>query len=64
MQDRRPTDSDLAGLAGLDEAARDRIRSSSRIVTVPAGYVLFSPGTECGAFMWLVSGTVRVHLVT
>ena len=63
MQDWRPSDNDLAGLAGLDEAARARIRSDSRIVTVPAGQVLFSPGTECGAFMWLVSGTIRVHLV-
>lgn len=63
MQDWRPSDSDLAGLVGLDEAARDRIRAGGRIVAAAAGQVLFSPGTECGAFMWLVSGTIRVHLV-
>ena len=63
MQDWRPGDSDLTGLAGLDEATLGHIRSGGRIVAAPAGQVLFSPGAECGAFMWLVSGTVRVHLV-
>ena len=34
----------------------------SRLVQVPAGHVLFQPGQECGGFVVVHSGVVRVSL--
>lgn len=55
----------LAGFAArhrLEEAARDAILSTARLLHLPAGARVFEPGLECRGFIVVAQGSVRVHL--
>lgn len=51
------------GLSRLEKDIRDRLESQSRIVTVPAGTVIFGPGKAPENLMLLLDGSVRVQQV-
>ncbi|KIM00581.1 transcriptional regulator Crp/Fnr family [Paramagnetospirillum magnetotacticum MS-1] len=50
-------------LAGLDQAARDRLRALCRTASLPAGTRVFGEGSPCQAYLILLSGEVRVQKV-
>ncbi len=47
----------------LDEQSAQLLAQSARIVTVPAGTVLFQEGGQCGAYVLVLDGSVRVQKV-
>lgn len=49
------------GLASLPEEVRTELRASARLISVPAGQVLFGPGNLPADMLLLLEGTVRVH---
>ena len=51
------------GLALLSEAERSRLEERARVVDVPAGAEVFSPGAPCGAYLLVLDGTVRVQML-
>ncbi len=53
----------IPSLAELEPGCRRRLREAGRLVTLPAGTVLFRPGDACGGWLILARGTVRVQLV-
>ncbi|MGF1639949.1 MAG: Crp/Fnr family transcriptional regulator [Rhodospirillales bacterium] len=52
------------GLAALDEAAKAVLRGKAKLVTLPAGAMPFHQGSACEAFLFVVAGSVRVHMVS
>jgi CRP/FNR family transcriptional regulator len=48
-------------LAGLEEAALPYVRDLAP-VSVPAGTILFSPGSACPGFVILIEGSIRVAI--
>ncbi len=53
----------VPALAGLDEAARQRLRELCRRAALPAGTRVFGEGSPCQAYLILLSGEVRVQKV-
>jgi CRP/FNR family transcriptional regulator len=51
-------------LARLPLEVRRRVTSEAVPIAVPAGTVLFQPGDACSLYLLLLSGTVRVQLIT
>ena len=51
-------------LAALDEPAKRILGGSARVVTLPAGAMPFHQGSACEAYLFVVSGSVRVHMVS
>lgn len=52
------------GLARLEPGVRDRLVAESRVLSVPAGTVVFGPGNPAENLLLLLSGTVRVQQLT
>ena len=50
-------------LAGLTADQRTRLRERSHRVEVPAGAVVFSPGSACAAYLLVLEGSVRVQMI-
>jgi CRP/FNR family transcriptional regulator len=55
--------SSFPALAGLEPEARALLGRKGQPIAAPAGAVMFQPGAECGIFLFLLSGTVRVQVV-
>ena len=53
--------SDFPPLAGLDPQAFKDLSTAARRMSVPAGTVLFSDGSECSNYVLVVQGSIRVH---
>lgn len=51
-------------LAELDEPAARVLRKSATVVTLPVGATPFHQGSACEAYLFVVSGSVRVHMVS
>lgn len=51
-------------LAALDRAAKQRLASRSRRVSLPGGTTVFAPGAPADHFLLLLDGTVRVQMVS
>jgi CRP/FNR family transcriptional regulator, anaerobic regulatory protein len=51
-------------LAALDEPAARVLRKSATVVTLPVGATPFHQGGACEAYLFVVSGSVRVHMVS
>ena len=47
-------------LTALDPVTRDRLITLARPVVAPSGTHIFAAGSPCGAFLFLLSGRVRV----
>jgi CRP/FNR family transcriptional regulator len=54
----------FAPLAGLDGATRHLLAKAASLMTLPAGAVAFSPGQQCDAYVLVISGSVRVHMIS
>ncbi|MBC7154530.1 MAG: Crp/Fnr family transcriptional regulator [Rhodobacteraceae bacterium] len=54
----------IAGLAGLEEDLRAELESRSRIVRLPAGATVFSPGQAADHLLLMLRGTVRVSQIS
>lgn len=52
------------GLAMLDATVRKRLQSAARLATLPAGAVAFRGGSECESYLFVLSGSVRVQMVS
>mgnify|MGYP001766551945 CR=1 FL=1 len=50
-------------LAGLPADQRARLVERSPRVEVPAGTIVFSPGSPCGAYLLVLDGSVRVQMI-
>ncbi len=55
--------SSFPGLTNIDADVRQALLDSGQVVHVPAGTAVFQPGSECGQYLFLVDGTVRVQMV-
>ncbi len=55
--------SSYPAIGGLEPAARERLATRGQRISAPAGAPLFQPGAECGNFLFLLDGTVRVQMV-
>jgi CRP/FNR family transcriptional regulator len=53
--------SQFPGLSGLEEPIRQQLIRQSKIITVPAGTVIFGPGKAPESLLLLLGGTVRVQ---
>lgn len=51
-------------LGELSEADRAHLAAHGRVVELPAGQVIFSPGTKPESFLLVLDGTVRVQQVS
>jgi CRP/FNR family transcriptional regulator len=51
-------------LAALDEPAKRILGGSARVVTLPVGAAPFHQGSACEAYIFVISGSVRVHMVS
>ncbi|MCU0838444.1 MAG: Crp/Fnr family transcriptional regulator [Rhodospirillales bacterium] len=51
-------------LTGLDAATRDRLAEAATIMTLPAGAATFRPGQHCESYVLVISGVVRVHMIS
>ena len=52
------------GLARLEEPARLILQKAAMVATLPAGAVPFRHGDSCESFLFVLSGTVRVHMTS
>jgi CRP/FNR family transcriptional regulator len=50
-------------LAGLPADLRARLVERAHRVEVPAGTVVFTPGSPCGAYLLVLDGSVRVQMI-
>ena len=50
-------------LAALEPDAARSLDAAARSVAIPAGTVLFQDGTECGAYVMVLDGSIRVQKV-
>lgn len=55
--------SNFPELADLGARERDLLLAKGQHISAPQGTVLFQPGAECGNFLFLVAGSVRVQMV-
>lgn len=55
--------SSFPGLANVDDDVGKALLSSGQLIEVPEGTTVFQPGSECGNYLFLVDGTVRVQMV-
>jgi len=56
----------ISGFRALEKLSADDRRAllaQGRVMEAPAGTVLFQPGAECGNFLFLIEGSVRVQMV-
>ena len=53
----------IPAMATLDQATRERLRGLAQSVTAPAGTRLFDEGSPCQAYLFLLSGQVRVQKI-
>jgi len=51
-------------LPGLDAGTAARLTAGARGIAAPAGTILFRPGDDCGVFLIVRRGTVRVQLLS
>lgn len=51
-------------LAGLDKAEQGQLRQSLVFLTLPAKAVPFRPGNSCERYLFILSGSIRVQLVS
>jgi CRP/FNR family transcriptional regulator len=51
------------GLTDLDEGSRRLVETRGVRVRLAAGVKAFTSGSDCPAYLWVTSGTVRVQLV-
>lgn len=51
------------GLAGMEPDCLRLLEQTARIVTVPTGTVVFQDGGECGNYLLVLEGSVRVRKV-
>jgi CRP/FNR family transcriptional regulator len=51
-------------LAALDEPATRILRKAATVMTLPVGAAPFRQGSACEAYLFVVSGSVRVHMVS
>ncbi|MCA8882704.1 MAG: Crp/Fnr family transcriptional regulator [Rhodobacteraceae bacterium] len=51
----------FSGLSQLNPALRARLDREAKVLRVPAGQVIFGPGSEADNLLLLISGTVRVQ---
>ena len=51
-------------LAALDEPAARILRKAATVMTLPVGAAPFRQGSACEAYLFVVSGSVRVHMVS
>lgn len=52
------------GLAGLEAPAKLILQKAAMVATLPAGTVPFRHGDACESFLFVLSGTVRVHMIS
>jgi len=57
-------DFDLLEQLGLPQALFDSGKISASVLSLAEKQTVFSPGDSCGAFLVLVSGTIRVDMTT
>lgn len=50
--------------ARLDPDAARLLEAAARMVTIPAGTILFQDGSECSAYVLVVDGSIRVQKVS
>jgi CRP/FNR family transcriptional regulator len=55
--------SKFPGLCDADDELRRALAEKGQVINAPAGARVFQPGTECGQYLFLVDGTVRVQMV-
>ena len=62
-----PMINDLASafptLATLDLDSANALAASARLITIPAGTVLFQDGAECNSYVLVLEGSIRVQKV-
>ncbi|MCE1235063.1 MAG: Crp/Fnr family transcriptional regulator [Hyphomicrobiales bacterium] len=51
------------GLAGLAPADHARLLAQARVMELPPGAVLFTPGAPCGVYLLVLDGSVRVQMI-
>jgi CRP/FNR family transcriptional regulator len=51
-------------LRSLEESSLSTLRSAARSVHVPEGTVLFREGSSCESFIFVLSGAVRVQMIS
>jgi len=51
-------------LAALGNPSKQLLLASASLVTLPAGAAPFHQGSACEAYLFVVSGSVRVHMVS
>lgn len=51
-------------LGRLPDDVRHRVENEATRIALPAGTVMFRPGDNCGTYLLLLDGTVRVELIT
>lgn len=51
-------------LATLEQPARVILQRAAMVATLPAGTVPFRHGDSCESFLFVLSGTVRVHMIS
>jgi CRP/FNR family transcriptional regulator len=51
-------------LAGLEPEARRLLASTATVITMPAGAMTFSPGQQCQAYVLVIAGSVKVHMLS
>ena len=54
----------LPALASLEPRTRNAVIQSASILTAPADAVVFSPGSECTSFIFVLEGSVRVSITS
>lgn len=51
-------------LKDLEEPARIRLADAARVKTLPSGFAAFGRGSPCESYLFIVSGTVRVQMIS
>ena len=51
-------------LKTLDAASMARLRRSASLITLPAGSALFTNGSPCRSYLFVVSGSIRVQMMS
>jgi CRP/FNR family transcriptional regulator, anaerobic regulatory protein len=54
----------FSALADLDEHARQLLERRASVAVIPPGSRVFEPGAECGGYLMVVAGTVRVQMLS
>ena len=51
------------GLGGLTPEDRATLEERARLVEIPAGTVVFSPGAGCETYILVIDGSIRVQML-